>query len=335
MGRDSITLLLTIKDESRAPSVSALNLCRYLIRHGGNNLHPLAFAPHLPLKIITIHWFLHFLNFLTSAASGWNDSLDTQQLLIGILPWPAIGYVHLLIMQELSPALINGRKFFWSIYLGYAITAILSFTDLPFVLISLPAVAMCELLGLSILTRFYISFGEKKMNALTRIYFLLVATILLHSLTWPFVRLDLSQGVLGYSILLFIVIGFASILPALAYESANETKRMELEQLVAERTKQLINQSKFFALGEMAAGVAHEINNPLAILSCRVEQLVGKLDEKSEYEPIVANMKGMIDRISRIIRALKDFSGQDTIEPEARFTMKHQVQVQLCSKNQN
>ena len=56
------------------------------------------------------------------------------------------------------------------------------------------------------------------------------------------------------------------------------TALKEAENLLVERQMQMIQTSKLSALGEMAGGIAHEINNPLAIILGKVDKL------KSVYE---------------------------------------------------
>ena len=70
--------------------------------------------------------------------------------------------------------------------------------------------------------------------------------------------------------------------------------------------------SKMASLGQMAAGVAHEINNPLAIILGKVQQMKFQLDEG---EPDPTNFRSSLDRIevtvnriSKIIRGLRLFS---------------------------
>jgi signal transduction histidine kinase len=61
------------------------------------------------------------------------------------------------------------------------------------------------------------------------------------------------------------------------------------------------------ALGQMAAGVAHEIGNPLSALSSFVRTL--KIDLRNNYsDEKIKAMEEQIDRISKIVREMMDFS---------------------------
>lgn len=74
-----------------------------------------------------------------------------------------------------------------------------------------------------------------------------------------------------------------------------------------ERAK-LMQSSKLSSLGEMSAGIAHEINNPLAIISGMLHILH---QEKSDYltaVPIFESIDKSVERIAKIVRGLKKFS---------------------------
>ncbi|MBY0316551.1 MAG: GHKL domain-containing protein, partial [Bdellovibrionales bacterium] len=81
----------------------------------------------------------------------------------------------------------------------------------------------------------------------------------------------------------------------------------------------LFNASKLSSLGEMAAGIAHEINNPLAIVALRTEELNANLQQdtvdKSHLLKISKNIIDAVFRISRIIKSLKTFSRDNSAEP--------------------
>ncbi len=87
------------------------------------------------------------------------------------------------------------------------------------------------------------------------------------------------------------------------------------QDLIEEQRQALVLSSKFSALGEMAAGIAHEINNPLAIITGWAEALqqlaaIGRLDAASA-EPYTERIIATTKRIAKIIQGLKVFSSAD------------------------
>ncbi|MBL1215722.1 MAG: PAS domain S-box protein [Ignavibacteriae bacterium] len=74
------------------------------------------------------------------------------------------------------------------------------------------------------------------------------------------------------------------------------------------RLQQQVDQSeKLAVIGQLAAGVAHEIGNPLTSISSLVQILQRKTKEEFTSQQL-AIIKENIDRITRIVRELVDFS---------------------------
>ena len=107
---------------------------------------------------------------------------------------------------------------------------------------------------------------------------------------------------------------------ALAIEKArlhNEVSHLAevLAERVEERTRelretqaQLVQAEKLAALGELAAGVAHEINNPLHILQAYVEHMSSKLPPDTPFADFLDPMRNALDSIARLAGQLRDFS---------------------------
>ena len=77
--------------------------------------------------------------------------------------------------------------------------------------------------------------------------------------------------------------------------------------------KQLIHTQKMESIGILAAGVAHEVGNPLASISALV-QVVQRSSEDEFAKEKLELVKGQINRISKTIRDLVDFSRPSNYE---------------------
>ena len=91
------------------------------------------------------------------------------------------------------------------------------------------------------------------------------------------------------------------------------------ESLVKET--QLIQASKMATLGEMATGVAHELNQPLSVIKTASTFLKKKVDAKEGIkEDILRTMAGEIDghvdRASRIIKHMREFGRKSEVTRE-------------------
>ena len=88
----------------------------------------------------------------------------------------------------------------------------------------------------------------------------------------------------------------------------DQTGTQELEAaLQLERMKSIRN-SKLASLGEMSAGIAHEINNPLAIIKSSVGLLSKFVNNPEKMASKINMIQKSVERISKIVSGLRKFS---------------------------
>ncbi|NMF86924.1 sensor histidine kinase [Aromatoleum petrolei] len=113
---------------------------------------------------------------------------------------------------------------------------------------------------------------------------------------------------------------------------ALDAKVKEQVRIIDERQRQLYQAERLASIGQLAAGVAHEINNPLGFVTSNLssaERYVAQLAALRDYVPaerwkavdmdfvladfseLIADSQQGVTRIARIVRDLKGFSSVD------------------------
>lgn len=98
-----------------------------------------------------------------------------------------------------------------------------------------------------------------------------------------------------------------------------------------ESQRQLLLSAKQAAIGELAGGVAHEVNNPLQIILSRVQLMVVRHGTDERLRDGLALIETNVKRISRIIRALLGFATHNRADAEGQpFAVSTALQ-QACA----
>jgi PAS domain S-box-containing protein len=134
-------------------------------------------------------------------------------------------------------------------------------------------------------------------------------------------RRDGTQLLLEASSVPFQYEGKASVLTM----ARDVTEKRQLE-------RQLVQADRLAALGTMAAGVAHEINNPLAYVMLNLEWIARKLPDVQADPANLPALQAMLDearqgaaRVSTIVRELRSFARADS-ETRRRVDLASVVQ---------
>lgn len=103
----------------------------------------------------------------------------------------------------------------------------------------------------------------------------------------------------------------------------------DLEKLVQHRTAELeeqmmknLNTARLAAVGEMAADVAHEINNPLTVIDLHVVKLKRAHESLTpEVMNSIEKVQQMVKRIGKIIKGLRSLSRDGHADPLVPFSI--------------
>jgi two-component system NtrC family sensor kinase len=167
--------------------------------------------------------------------------------------------------------------------------------------------------------------------ALCTVILLIILFFITSSITNPLRRMVLAtnriaQGDLNHQ----VRIGFRDEIGQLAHSFNQMTENLKLanenliqwgktlEKRVEERTKELremqdylLQSEKLRSLGKMAAGVAHEINNPLTSILINTHLLLEKLEKRHEFYENLSLIADETSRCAQIVKGLLEFARQN------------------------
>lgn len=122
----------------------------------------------------------------------------------------------------------------------------------------------------------------------------------------------------------------------------------EMERLANDRAKQLVHAERLSGLGTMAAGIAHEINNPMSFISGNIQTLTRfwkdldpvirnlevsdvTLKKKIEFilEQLPSLLSGIMDgveRVTSIVQSLKRYSSTNSASSKQECDLNHCIE---------
>lgn len=104
------------------------------------------------------------------------------------------------------------------------------------------------------------------------------------------------------------------------------TALKEAQQIILDQQAQMIANSKLSAIGEMAATITHEINNPLGVILGRCEMIKSLLARESVD---LTNLNRLVDtidvtakRIEKIVKSMKTLSHEGQDDPAVKTSVQ-------------
>lgn len=178
-----------------------------------------------------------------------------------------------------------------------------------------------------LLTIPFVLFSTKEKKAIALAFGIGVIVVLYFDAVrseWLHGTYPMQQGIFESLRYVYRITSFLSIaLPPMLLIALIERyrNRIHLDQ------SRLIDAAKFASLGEMAAGIAHEINNPLAIIIGKADHCVRLLNSSTPpdqqtivRELTVINSTGQ--RIATIVKGLRTFSRDAKGDPKVATTVR-------------
>jgi two-component system sensor histidine kinase HydH len=114
-----------------------------------------------------------------------------------------------------------------------------------------------------------------------------------------------------------IILAYSEVTEKLQ-QSHDQLKRnvAELRAELSEKNRQLERKNRLEALGEMAAGMAHEIRNPLGGIQLYASLLAGDLQDRPASLELVKKIAGGVKRLETVVSQVLQFTREIRIDPK-------------------
>jgi signal transduction histidine kinase len=145
--------------------------------------------------------------------------------------------------------------------------------------------------------------GSMIMAALCTIQYGILVDLEYYGILTPFVVEDSMSGLIytgNYAIFKILITMLGCFAVAFLSSLLSEQERRTKKDLVA-MEEHVHRVEKMAAIGEMAAGLAHEIKNPLASLTGSIQMLRGDIPYSSDHDKLMQIVLREADRLSSLV----------------------------------
>jgi len=80
---------------------------------------------------------------------------------------------------------------------------------------------------------------------------------------------------------------------------------------------QLMHAEKMESVGRLAAGVAHEVKNPLSVIRLGLDYITDEIEKNDSSNEVLMNMDDAVNRASQVINSLLDFSRESVLQKQS------------------
>ncbi len=124
-------------------------------------------------------------------------------------------------------------------------------------------------------------------------------------------------------------IGIIGISRDITDQKETESKLRKTIHVLKDTQLQLLEAEKLKTVGRLAAGVAHEVKNPLGVVTLGMDFLKTKVDNNSEALEVIADMQEATQKANGVIMELLDYSTPHEMSMETKDinVLIHRVQA--------
>lgn len=133
------------------------------------------------------------------------------------------------------------------------------------------------------------------------------------------------EALLYTSLFLNVLLPVLTVIYFLRRGKKNSLRQKYLEERISHTDENLLGKAKFSELGLMSAGIAHEINNPLAIIQARTTQLMRIYRDPAKQKELAQGLQQVLytsERIAKTIKGIRDYIYQDDRGVEEHINLK-------------
>lgn len=222
--------------------------------------------------------------------------------------WPLRGFA--LIHEDMNDVKIIRPWHYVALATGGAISFALSSMGFSFLSYTLPFSLSAGLVGFSILLMTLRQKpAEQTTTPLQASVMGISSFFFLSCITFPFWGMGPSFEY-GLFADLLIMIALAGSTMGAYMEFSKKQYVSDIQNLEKTRNEKLVGNSKYSELGMMAAGIAHEINNPLAVIQARTTQLLRIYRDPKKQKELADGLQQILytsERINRTIQGVREF----------------------------